>query len=203
MFWRLDVMSVFWWNLLSWTQSVELVPISRHTWSLVSKMLCVLNKNRTVDVVQKHNSCNEGLVSKYINNLKLCFVRFNPRRGIANFAEQSFHIHRHARWLPSWTIPINPCVKCVNKCSIMEFCWKKEKQCLNYVMEWLVWFSHDGDWAMGWDTEVWFHARVKDKFLHSIQISSMALKAFYQMDSRGCFTGGKLAGVWSWPLTSI
>jgi hypothetical protein len=28
MFWRLDYVSVFKWNLLSWAQSIELVPIS-------------------------------------------------------------------------------------------------------------------------------------------------------------------------------
>jgi hypothetical protein len=29
-FWRLESVSVFRWNLLSWAQSIELVPISEH-----------------------------------------------------------------------------------------------------------------------------------------------------------------------------
>jgi hypothetical protein len=50
-----------------------------------------------MDNVQKHNNCNEGLVSKHKKNLKLPFVAVNPRQGMANFAEQTFHIHRYVR----------------------------------------------------------------------------------------------------------
>jgi hypothetical protein len=50
---RLDSVSVFRWNLLSWVQSIELVPIS----GPVPEPLCVvLNKNRTMHNVQKHNN---------------------------------------------------------------------------------------------------------------------------------------------------
>jgi hypothetical protein len=83
---RLDSVSVFRWNLLSWAKSIELFPITGlqhqhkhstnrrqgialsigHNWvgstwrrrhNPVSETLCVLNKSRTMDRVQKHNNC--------------------------------------------------------------------------------------------------------------------------------------------------
>jgi hypothetical protein len=52
MFRRLDSVSVFRYNLLSWAQSVELAPISGDR--IQSPKRHVLNKNRTRDNVQKH-----------------------------------------------------------------------------------------------------------------------------------------------------
>jgi hypothetical protein len=44
-----DSIFAFRWNLLSWAQSIGLI--------LTSETLCVLNKKRTMDNVQKHNNC--------------------------------------------------------------------------------------------------------------------------------------------------
>jgi hypothetical protein len=50
-------LSVFRWNLLSWVQSIELVPIHLKAETKIhSPKLCVLNKIRTMDKVQKHNN---------------------------------------------------------------------------------------------------------------------------------------------------
>jgi hypothetical protein len=38
---------------------------------------------------------------------------------------------------------------------------------------------------------------------HRVQTGSGAHTASYPMDTRGSFPGGKAAGAWSWPLTSI
>jgi hypothetical protein len=38
---------------------------------------------------------------------------------------------------------------------------------------------------------------------HRVQTGSGAHPASYPMDTRGCFSGGNVAGAWSWPLTSI
>jgi hypothetical protein len=38
---------------------------------------------------------------------------------------------------------------------------------------------------------------------HSVQNDSGAHPASYPMGTRSSFPGGKAAGVWSWPLTSI
>jgi len=38
---------------------------------------------------------------------------------------------------------------------------------------------------------------------HSAQTGSGAHPASYPMETRGYFPGGKAAGAWSWPLTSI
>jgi hypothetical protein len=38
---------------------------------------------------------------------------------------------------------------------------------------------------------------------HRVQNSSGAHPASYPMGTRGSFSGGKVDGVWSWPLTSI
>jgi hypothetical protein len=40
-------------------------------------------------------------------------------------------------------------------------------------------------------------------FQHRVQTGSGAHPAFYPMSTEGSFPGGKAAGVWSWPLTSI
>jgi hypothetical protein len=38
---------------------------------------------------------------------------------------------------------------------------------------------------------------------HRVQNGYGAYPASYRMGTRGSFPGGKAAGVWSWPLTSI
>jgi len=38
---------------------------------------------------------------------------------------------------------------------------------------------------------------------HRVQTGSGAHPASYPMGTRGSFPGGKAAGTWSWPLTSI
>jgi hypothetical protein len=38
---------------------------------------------------------------------------------------------------------------------------------------------------------------------HRVQNGSESRPASYPMDTRGSFPGGKAAGAWSWPLTSI
>jgi hypothetical protein len=38
---------------------------------------------------------------------------------------------------------------------------------------------------------------------HRVQNGSGAHPASYPMGTRDCFPGGKAAGAWSWPLTSI
>jgi hypothetical protein len=53
-------------------------------------------------------------------------------------------------------------------------------------------------------SRVRFSAEAGDFSLHhSVQIGSGAHPASYPMGTRGSFPGGKAAGVWSWPLTSI
>jgi hypothetical protein len=50
-----------------------------------------------------------------------------------------------------------------------------------------------------------FDSRQEKKIfsLHSVQTDSGAHAASYPMDTGGSFPGGKAAGAWSWPLTSI
>jgi hypothetical protein len=38
---------------------------------------------------------------------------------------------------------------------------------------------------------------------HRVQNGSGAHRAYYPVGTRGSFRGGKAAGAWSWPLTSI
>jgi len=60
------------------------------------------------------------------------------------------------------------------------------------------------DKATGWTTGVRFPAGAGIfSFLHRVQSGSGAHPASYSMCTRGSFTGGKAAGAWSWPLTSI
>jgi hypothetical protein len=40
-------------------------------------------------------------------------------------------------------------------------------------------------------------------FHHRVQNGSEAHPASYPVGTRGSFPGGKVAGAWSWPLTSI
>jgi len=50
---------------------------------------------------------------------------------------------------------------------------------------------------------VWFPVGAgNSSLLHCIQTSSGAHQAYYPMCTRGCFTRGKVAEAWSWPLTS-
>jgi hypothetical protein len=53
-FWILDSVSVFRYNLLSWAQMIELVPVSGQ----------ILDKDKTMDNVQKHNICTSVLSSQ-------------------------------------------------------------------------------------------------------------------------------------------
>jgi hypothetical protein len=55
MFRKLDSVSIFWENLLSWAQSVELVPISVVFCNI--KRTVFLHKDRMMDNVQKYNIC--------------------------------------------------------------------------------------------------------------------------------------------------
>jgi hypothetical protein len=51
---------------------------------------------------------------------------------------------------------------------------------------------------------VWFPAGAGNFSLHHrVQNVSGAHSASYQMGTSGSFPGGKVAGAWSWPLTSI
>jgi len=53
-------------------------------------------------------------------------------------------------------------------------------------------------------SRVRFPAEIENFFLHHcVQNGSGAHSASYPMDIRGCFPGGKAAGVWSWPHTLI
>jgi hypothetical protein len=69
------------------------------------------------------------------------------------------------------------------------------------------WWSRDrsAGIAMGYrlDCRGSIPGKAWDFILHSIQTSCMAHPAFYPMGTRGYFHGGKAAGTWSWPLTSI
>jgi hypothetical protein len=53
----------------------------------------------------------------------------------------------------------------------------------------------------GWPAGVRFLAGVK--ILHIVQTGSRAHPNSYTMGTRDCFTGGKAAEAWSWPLTLI
>jgi hypothetical protein len=58
--------------------------------------------------------------------------------------------------------------------------------------------------ATGWTAGVRFPAGARDiSLLHSFQTGSGAHPASYPMGTGSCFSGGKAAGAWSWPLTSI
>jgi hypothetical protein len=51
---------------------------------------------------------------------------------------------------------------------------------------------------------VWFLAEVRDySLLRNVQTGSGAHLASYTMGTVSCFPGGKAAGTWTWPLTSI
>jgi hypothetical protein len=50
---------------------------------------------------------------------------------------------------------------------------------------------------------VQFPAGAGNFFHHRVQTGSGAHSASYPMGTRGSFPGGKAAGSWSWPLTSI
>jgi hypothetical protein len=53
-------------------------------------------------------------------------------------------------------------------------------------------------------SRVWFPAGDGNFSLHSrVQNGSGVHPASYPMGTRGSFPGGKAAGAWSWPLTSI
>jgi hypothetical protein len=53
-------------------------------------------------------------------------------------------------------------------------------------------------------SRVWFPAGTANFSLHHrVQNGSGAHPASYQMSTRGSFPGGKAAGSWNWPLTSI
>jgi hypothetical protein len=54
------------------------------------------------------------------------------------------------------------------------------------------------DWGVG----VWVPVGSEFSLLHIIQTGSGAHPASYPMGTGGSFLGGKVAGVWSWPLTS-
>jgi hypothetical protein len=57
---------------------------------------------------------------------------------------------------------------------------------------------------MGWMIGVRFSAGARNFSLHHrVQNSSGAHSASYPMRTRGSFTGGKAAGAWRWPITSI
>jgi hypothetical protein len=49
---------------------------------------------------------------------------------------------------------------------------------------------------------VWVPVGSEFSLLHNMQTGSGAHPASYPMDTWGSFPGGKVAGVWSWPLTS-
>jgi hypothetical protein len=55
------------------------------------------------------------------------------------------------------------------------------------------------------DSRVRFPAEDGDNFSlhHHVQNGSGSHPASYRMGTRGSFPGGKAAGAWSWPLTSI
>jgi hypothetical protein len=56
----------------------------------------------------------------------------------------------------------------------------------------------------GLDERVRFPAGAGNFSLHHhVQNGSGANPASYPMDTRGSFPGGKAAGAWSWPVTSI
>jgi hypothetical protein len=57
--------------------------------------------------------------------------------------------------------------------------------------------------ATGWKARVRFPAVQDFSFLHSVQTGSGTQPASYPMGTGGSFPGGKAAGAWSWPLTSI
>jgi hypothetical protein len=55
-----------------------------------------------------------------------------------------------------------------------------------------------------WGSRVRFPAGAGNFSLHHrVQNGSGAHSASYTMGTRGSFPGGKVAGAWSWPLTSI
>jgi hypothetical protein len=57
--------------------------------------------------------------------------------------------------------------------------------------------------AMGWKVGVRFPVKETFFSLHSVQTSSGAHPASYLMGTGDSLPGGKAAGAWSWPLTSI
>jgi hypothetical protein len=57
--------------------------------------------------------------------------------------------------------------------------------------------------ATGWAVRVQLLAGQDSSLLHSVQTGSKAYPASYSMGVGGFFPGGKAAGAWSWPLTSI
>jgi hypothetical protein len=53
-------------------------------------------------------------------------------------------------------------------------------------------------------SRVWFPAGAGNFSLHHrVQNGSGAHPTSYPMGTKGSFPGGKVAGAWSWPLTSI
>jgi hypothetical protein len=58
--------------------------------------------------------------------------------------------------------------------------------------------------ATGWTAGVWFPVGARHfSLFHSVQTDCKARPDSYLMGARGTFLGGKAAGAWSWPLTSI
>jgi hypothetical protein len=79
-------------------------------------------------------------------------------------------------------------------------------------LEWIVgkWKSHDRSVgiALGYGLDdrgsrVRFPAGVGNFSLHRVKNGSEVHPTSYPMDTRVSFAGGKAAGAWSWPLTSI
>jgi hypothetical protein len=79
--------------------------------------------------------------------------------------------------------------------------------CHHTVWHYIVWAGWSCDSTVstvpGLMARVLFLAVKNFSFLHSVQPDSGAHPASYPMGTKGSFPRGKVARVWSWPLTSI